>query len=182
MFWAVQTALTPIRLAGSASAAVPFAPTVLIAFIASTSSNTLKQPIKNLQSQVRKDTHTSVVTSLCVMFPLLTLFNVIKHNDVCLREVLTDILSRKISNFRLYVSSILIVLRPRTLDLKSNMVCHAVDIAICLWRVERQLAATIARRDVFVGVENAKVFNKHCIQSVGTNSAKYAEYIAILSS
>ena len=84
-------------------------------------------------------------------------------------------LSREFSNYRLYVSSILIIMWPRTLDLKSNMVCHAVDIAICFRRVERQLAAAIARRDVFIRIKNAQVFEKHCIQSIGTNPAKYAE-------
>ena len=84
-------------------------------------------------------------------------------------------LSREFSHYRLYVSSILITLWPRTLNLKSNMVCHAVDVAICFRRVKRQLAATIAQRDVFIHVENAQVFDEHCIQSVGTNSAKYAE-------
>lgn len=92
-----------------------------------------------------------ITCATCITLQLL----VIKHNDIHSHRLLTDMLSRKFSSCRLYISSILVFLWPRTLDLKSNVVRHAVNIAIGFRRVEWQLAATIATGDVFFRVENA---------------------------
>ena len=71
---------------------------------------------------------------------------------------------------RLHVPSVLIILGIGPLNLESYVVGHAVYIAVCFWRVIRQLAAPIAGRQVFVHVKSTEVFNKHGVQSTGTNS------------